>query len=201
MEGVEVNLDNRAFNKLKERAGFYKEKYQNLNLSQIEGVRLSRKLFHSLGLDPTKIRPSSESLLRRALKDKGFYSVNNLVDIGNWCSLEFLLPICVYDYAKIVGQILVRKGKPQETYLALNKRELNLENKLVLADDLGPFGSPLSDSLRTAVTLSTKSTLLGLYAPKEYETLRLEEELNLFIQRVKGFCGGELMERRIVFND
>ncbi|MCM8819229.1 MAG: phenylalanine--tRNA ligase beta subunit-related protein [Candidatus Omnitrophica bacterium] len=198
IEGVSIRLDTVVFEKLKKLSYQYRQKYINYPISKIENVSYARKLFKSIGLDPTKHRPSSEALLNRALKGKEIYSINNLVDVGNWCSLEFLLTICVYDVDKIVGKILhVRTGKEDEGYLALNKRFINLENRILIADEIGPFGSPLIDSQRTAITLETKNAFLGIYAPSDYDDQKLKSHIFLFAERVKEFCGGDLLDIKI----
>ena len=97
VKNIKMNETDRAYQEIRQIAKEYQKKYENYQISKIPRINYSRQLFKAIGLDPTKRRPSSESLLRRAIKDKPFYQVNTLVDIGNWCSLEFLLPICVYD--------------------------------------------------------------------------------------------------------
>src|SRR5947207_8460434 len=58
----------------------FAKRYQNAALGEIETVRQIRSIFHRSGLDPTRYRPSSESLLRRAVKGKGLYFINSVVD-------------------------------------------------------------------------------------------------------------------------
>ncbi|HPR17358.1 MAG TPA: phenylalanine--tRNA ligase beta subunit-related protein, partial [Candidatus Cloacimonadota bacterium] len=145
----------------------------------------------AIGMDPTKHRPSSEALLRRALKGLEYYSINTLVDIGNWCSLEFLLPICVYDADKIMGQVTARLGREDESYLGHNNREVNLHNRFVIADAKGPFGSPVTDSIRTAVDVNTKNAILIIFSPQDYDENMLKKQMLIFAERVKEICGGE----------
>ena len=54
-------------------------------------------MYKRVGLDPTKTRPSNEALLRRVRKDQPLPRVNSLVDVINWCSVEFQLPYGLYD--------------------------------------------------------------------------------------------------------
>ena len=51
-----------------------------------------RTMYKRVGLDPTKRRPSSEALLRRVRKGDPLPRINAMVDVCNWCSLEFQLP-------------------------------------------------------------------------------------------------------------
>ncbi|MFP4546846.1 MAG: B3/4 domain-containing protein [Fidelibacterota bacterium] len=157
----------------------------SLPLSKIPGVRTARDLFRQLKIDPTRHRPSSEALLRRAMKEKGFYSVNNVVDVCNWCALDFLLPNGVYDLDKIHGDIVLREGKPGESYTGLNNKPVNLAGRFCLADEKGPFGSPITDSKRTSVDLNTTNIGVIIYAPHYYDSDKLEDLENIMVSRIK----------------
>lgn len=180
-----------AFDELINLAREYKEKFQKLSIGEIPGVQEARKLFRAINLDPTKHRPSSEALLRRALKNKPFHKINSLVDTGNWCSLDFLLPICVYDQDKIQGEVTVRLGNKDEFYLAHNDRIISLTDRYVLADESGAFGSPITDSVRTAVDLETVNSLLVIFAPYEIDPDQLNDNSAKFSERVRKYCGGK----------
>ena len=167
-EDVHVTKGQAAFEKLCECAAGYRATYTGHApefLGAIEGVQVARSLFHALGMDPTKTRPASEALLRRALKGQSLFRINTLFDVVNWCSLDFLLPICVYDRDRISGSVVVRPGKPDETYQALSGKEVSLFGRYVLADDVGPFGNPVTDSLRTAVGEDTGNGLAVVFTP------------------------------------
>jgi len=48
-----------------------------------------------------------------------------------------------------------RPGRAGETYKGIGKYDLNLEDLAVFSDEIGPHGSPTSDSERTMVTSAT----------------------------------------------
>lgn len=122
-----------------------------------------RAAFKATGKDPSRYRPSSEALTRRALAGKGLYRVNNVVDSGNLTSLMSGLPVGCYDAAWIKGDLTLRPATPGETYDGIGRGGINLEGLPVLADDDGPFGSPYSDSDRTAVTGQTRNLVFVIY--------------------------------------
>jgi len=129
----------------------------------IAGVRAA---FKAIGKDPSRYRPSSEALTRRILSGKGLYSVNNVVDCGNLVSLMTGVPVGCYDAAWLKGdEITLRVGQPGETYEGVGRGEINLACLPVLADSDGAFGTPFSDSARTAIgehTTDLKFVLYGL---------------------------------------
>ena len=198
IENLTVTNDKTAFQRLKDCAFAYKEKYKNTAIGNIPGIQFARSLFRNIGIDPTKYRPASEALLNRALKDKGFYSVNTLVDVGNWCSLDFLLPTCVYDADKIQGEVKIRKGQEKESYIGINNLTINLHNRYVISDGIGPFGSPKTDSQRTAVNIQTQRAILLIYAPNDFDAKLLKQQADLFAQRANEICKGKTKDIRIL---
>jgi DNA/RNA-binding domain of Phe-tRNA-synthetase-like protein len=194
VEDIVVSDSDIAFQHLLECASTYKSKYQGHSIADVPRVQFARRLFRDIGIDPTKHRPASEALLNRVLKGKQFTCVNTLVDVGNWCALDFLLPTSVYDADKIVGRVRVRKGKEDESYLGLNNRIVNLCNRYLISDELGAFGSPITDSQRTAVNLNTQSAVLLIYAPRHYDVNLLREQADLFSQRTLNICKGRLKD-------
>ena len=85
-------------------------KYKDQPLGDISTVRRIRAIFHRAGLDPTRYRPSSESLLRRAVKGKGLYFINSVVDLVNYFSLKMLWPMGLFDADKLKPPITWRIG-------------------------------------------------------------------------------------------
>jgi DNA/RNA-binding domain of Phe-tRNA-synthetase-like protein len=142
--------------------------------SEIEGLGPARRLYRAFGIDPTSTRPSSEALLRRILQGKPFPSVNAAVDVCNLCSTSFLLPIGLYDAAKIEGEVTLRQGEAGESYPGIRKDLVNVAGRPVLVDGAGPFGNPTSDSSRTCVTEDTTSLLMVIFAPADYPQALLQ---------------------------
>jgi DNA/RNA-binding domain of Phe-tRNA-synthetase-like protein len=128
-----------------------------------------RTMYKRVGIDPTKTRPSSEALLRRVRKGDELPRINSLVDVINWCSLESQLSFGLYDLDRIQGDVTLRLGRDGESYPGIRKDAVHVAGRLTLADDLGPFGNPTSDSARTMVTTATTRALVVIFAPAAYE--------------------------------
>ena len=119
-------------------------------------IRSTRAGYKALGKDPARYRGSAEALLRRILSGKNFPQINAVVDIINLASVESRLSIGLYDLANVKGNITFRAGRAGETYKGIGKYDLNLEGLPIFCDELGPHGSPTSDSERTMVTAATE---------------------------------------------
>tara|TARA_R110002096_G_scaffold5397_3_gene25200 strand:+ start:3653 stop:4291 length:639 start_codon:yes stop_codon:yes gene_type:complete len=122
-----------------------------------------REVFKATGKDPSRYRPSSEALTRRVISGKPLYLVNNVVDSGNLISLMTGVPIGCYDADKLHGALSLQIGKSGETYTGIGRADINLEGLPLLADDKGPFGSPFSDSERSAVSKGTTKLVFVIY--------------------------------------
>jgi DNA/RNA-binding domain of Phe-tRNA-synthetase-like protein len=160
-------------------------RYKDQPLGDIPAVRNIRAIFHRSGLDPTRYRPSSESLLRRAVKGKGLYFINSVVDLVNYFSLKMLWPIGLYDADKLKPPITWRAGQEGESYEGIGRDRLNLARFPLLVDQEGPVGSPVSDSMRTRVTGESTRILWITFTPPG--TLIPNGE---FAETVMRFSGG-----------
>jgi DNA/RNA-binding domain of Phe-tRNA-synthetase-like protein len=157
-----------------------------------------RAMYRRIGLDPTKTRPSSEALLRRVRKGDRLPRINTLVDICNWCSLEFQLPYGLYDVSALQPPVTLRIGTEGESYPGIRKDAVNVADRLTLADQAGPFGNPTSDSARTMVTFDTTSVLAVIFAPAETTPARLATVLDVTAQRLLQFAGGRQTLRAVI---
>nr|WP_261341421.1 phenylalanine--tRNA ligase beta subunit-related protein [Lentilactobacillus kosonis] len=120
-------------------------------------------MYKTLGKDPARFRPSSDSLWRRVVKGQELYQVNSLVDLNNYLSLSYHLPFGSYDVDKLRGELRLTIGGSGQTYHGIGKQAIDLSNLLILSDDEGPFGSPTSDSIRAMINDDTSHAIIVGY--------------------------------------
>lgn len=178
--------------------GELRKEYGSGLSSEVPGAADARRLYKAVGLDPTKTRPSNESLLRRALKGEALYRINTLVDVVNLCSLRFQLPYGLYDRGRIQPPVVLRMGREGESYEGIRKGSINVALRPVLVDEVGPFGNPTSDSLRTCITLEARDALAVVYAPTGYAATRFARALDGTVDAVTRHCGGSSVERFVL---
>ena len=131
LEGIQV-ADNPAVGAAtKELAATLAEQYRGLLPAEIPGLGEARTLYKSFGMDPSRHRPSSEALLRRVLKGKDLYRISNVVDSCDLASLDFLLPVGMYDLERIAGDVLLRTGVAGELYPGIRKGEVHLDGRVI----------------------------------------------------------------------
>ncbi len=188
--GLDASQDNPHWGEMEALAATLRRVHAGKSPGDIPALLPARSLYRRFGMDPTRTRPSSEALLRRVLKGQELYRINRLVDAANWASLAVLLPIGLYDLDRVEGDLILRRGAPGESYPGIRKAEVNVAGRLTVADDLGPFGSPTSDSARTSVRPDTTRALAVIYAPGDFSRLEMEEALGRLMGQLLGWCGG-----------
>jgi DNA/RNA-binding domain of Phe-tRNA-synthetase-like protein len=156
-----------------------------------------RAMYRRTGLDPTRRRPSSEALLRRVSKGERLPRINSLVDVCNWCSLEFQLPYGLYDLDRIEGDVTLRLGHEGEAYAGIRKDDVHVAGRMTLADARGVFGNPSSDSARTMITEGATRALIVVFAPAEITPVRFEHVLDISSARTLTYCGGREVFRLV----
>ena len=157
-----------------------------------------RTMYKRVGIDPTKTRPSNEALLRRVRKGGTIPRINSLVDIVNWCSLEFQLPYGLYDLSHISGPVTMRLGAGGESYAGIRKDDVNVSGRITMADTVGAFGNPTSDSARTMVTTATTEALVVVYAPAEIPAAQMKRVLDATASRMADIVGGHETGRALL---
>jgi DNA/RNA-binding domain of Phe-tRNA-synthetase-like protein len=163
-----------------------------------EDVGAVRTMYKRVGLDPTKTRPSSEALFRRVKKGDELPRINSMVDVCNWCSLEFQLPYGLYDLGHVEGEtIQMRLGREGESYAGIRKDDVHVGGRICLADARGAFGNPTSDSARTMVTTATTRALVVVFAPRSLDGGRVARVLDVTAQRMTAFTGARELARLV----
>ena len=151
--------------------------YNYDEITKIPKLKLTRDGYKKMGKDPSHTRPACEALLRRVVKGNELYRLGDVIDLGNILSIETLRSVCVVDSDKLVGDIVIRLGKNSDNYEGINRGIINVTNIPVYTDEVGPFGCPTSDTLRTAVTETTKSILVMIICFDDFEKDIDEERL------------------------
>ena len=105
--------------------------------------------------------PSPE-WLQQKLKAVGLRPISALVDITNFFTIDQARPLHVYDIAKLTGDVVVRRGREGERFLALNDKEYSpTPEDCVIADESGAIGlGGIVGGESTGVDESTVDVLL-----------------------------------------
>jgi len=148
-------------------------------------------IWKALGADPSRYRPSAEALYRRIKKQNYLSVVDSAVDMNSFLSLQYEIPLGLYDADKVEGDIEITIGTSSDTYEGLNNRINTLTGILVSKDAQGAFGSPYVDSKRTAITEQTKNAVHIFYLRPSMEKDTALQLLTAASNMFTGINGGD----------
>ena len=168
------------------------------DISRLPAISASRRAYRLCGKDPARYRLSAEALLRRIVKGTGLYSISNVVDLLNLVSFTTGFSIGGYDADAIAGDVVFGIGCPDEMYEGVGRGVLNIEGLPVFRDSTGAFGSPTSDSERTAVNSLTGRFLMVIISFGGRETL--DQACSLAIGLLEKYASAKNIEIKTIGN-
>ena len=204
INGVTTRKENEQLRQLEKTLNErVRREYNILDLKDDSTVRDYRDFYWKLGIDPTKIRPAGEALVRRILRGDDLPHVSTVVDAYNLASVNTIVPISGFDCDCIVPPFQVRFARNGEAFTGIGmKAPMSLkENMLVLADGKQVLCIyPYRDSDKTKITLETKNvTIVGYGAPGSSQK-RLTEAVTMALSLIKQSSGGQIESIRVFQN-
>ncbi|MFC1493569.1 B3/4 domain-containing protein [candidate division KSB1 bacterium] len=177
-----------------------RNEYELTKIGEDRAISGMRKLYKGWKIDYTRYRPSSERLLRRTLKGNDLYRVNTVVDVCNYISLLYKLPIGLYDRDKAVGEITVRYGVEGDSYMGITGLDISAGGKVVVYDGKGPVGSPATDSKRTALDNGSTNIVCLFHCPENIEEEYLDRMMTDFYENLVSLQKNqpEIIDRGII---
>lgn len=168
-----------------------KKEYTLEDLKDASLIRMYRDFYWRIGIDPTKIRPSSEALIRRILQGKDVLNINTCVDAYNLVSIKTNIAIGVFDRDKLIGNLMLRSADEGEKFIGIGmdgSRSLR-GNEIVIADDEKIIAIyPYRDSNETKVTLKTKNVVILICGVPGIKSNILKKARDLTIEYITSFC-------------
>ena len=132
----------------------------------------------------------SPEWLKEKLNAIGQKSINNLVDAGNFVMFDLGQPIHVFDLDKLASpEIIVRNGKVGEKLTTLDKKEINLdESILVIADQKDPLAiAGIKGGTKAEVDLNTKNIVIEVANFNPTTTRKTAKKINILTDAVKRY--------------
>ena len=128
--------------------------------------RSYRDLYWTFGMDPTKLRVSSEAVARRVVKGLNLWRISNVVDVINLASAFHKIPIGLVDTSKLKGDLVIRTAAKGEIFQRIGGKTIVCRGReIVVADEekIVCFGYATHDSERTMIVNSSTQVLVLLY--------------------------------------
>jgi len=197
IRGVSIETLNPALETFKRQV--FEKAARKWNLEELKEnqiFRAYRDFFWKVNVDPTKIRPASEALLRRILRGNPLPTINTLVDAYNLASVSTSIPFGAFDIDRIKGDLVMREASPGEEFLGIgmDAHIRLIGGEAVIQDDERLIAVyPYRDAEYSKVTLSTRNLLLMVCGVPGIESLELEKAEVVGVDYITRFCGGAVM--------
>jgi DNA/RNA-binding domain of Phe-tRNA-synthetase-like protein len=169
-------------------------RYRIETLKDNPTVRAYRDFYWSLGIDPTKTRPSGEALLRRVLHGEELPRISTVVDAYNLASMKTVIPISGLDKDRLNSPFQVRFARNGEAFTGIGmSKPLTLTDKiLVLGDEKRVLCVyPYRDSDYTKITEQTRNVLIIGYGALGITEQQLSEAVETTLSYIKLVSDGE----------
>lgn len=136
-----------------------------------------------------KISESPE-WLKEKLKAIGQKSINNIVDVSNFVMFDLGQPIHCFDLDKLMSsKIIIRNGKIGEKLITLDKKEINLDDSiLVIADEKNPLSiAGIKGGIKAEVDNNTKNIIIEVANFNPTTTRKTAKKIGIYTDAVKRY--------------
>ncbi|MDP6458883.1 MAG: phenylalanine--tRNA ligase beta subunit-related protein [Candidatus Bathyarchaeota archaeon] len=155
--------------------------------------RAYRDFFWRVGVDPTKIRPASEALLRRVLRGRRLPRINTFVDIYNLASVESAIPLAAFDEERLSGTLYLREAAVGEEFLGIGMATpVVLGGGEPVIEDGKKLVAiyPYRDAEVCKITKTTRDVQLLICGVPNITEALLSNAGRVVIEWITRFCGG-----------
>jgi len=132
----------------------------------------------------------SPEWLKEKLKVIGQKSINNIVDAANFVMFDLGQPIHSFDLDKLESsKIIIRNGKDGEKITTLDKKEVNLdESILIIADDKAPLAiAGIKGGTKGEVDNNTKNIVIEVANFNPTKTRKTAKKIGIQTDAVKRY--------------
>jgi len=171
-----------------------KRKYSLDSLKDVSIFRSYRDFFWDVGIDPTKIRPAAEALVRRILAGKAIPMINNVVDSYNLASIKTEVALATFNRDELKGGLLMRTARRGERFHGIGMAEpMELNGMEVVISDEEKLVAvyPYRDADKSKVAAGTKNLLILVCGVPGINEGILKDAGKVALEVVAKFCGGQ----------
>jgi DNA/RNA-binding domain of Phe-tRNA-synthetase-like protein len=171
-----------------------KGKYTLESVKDVAVFRSYRDFFWKVGIDPTKIRPAAEALVRRILAGKPLPTINNVVDSYNLASIKTEVALAAFNRDELKGRLLMRFARSGEQFEGIGmSKPMELSGKEVVISDEEKLVAvyPYRDADKSRVSTETKNLTILVCGVPGIDDAALRNAGKVALEFVTKFCGGE----------
>ena len=193
-DGVTVEGTTKELQEFKEAVcAEVKRKYTLDSVKDVAIFRSYRDFFWKIGIDPTKIRPAAEALVRRILAGKPLPTINNVVDSYNLASIQTEVALAAFNREQLKKNLLMRIARGGERFEGIGMNQpMELNGKeIVIADEEKLIAVyPYRDADRSKVADGAKNLLILVCGVPGINEDVLARAGKVALELITRFCGG-----------
>jgi DNA/RNA-binding domain of Phe-tRNA-synthetase-like protein len=195
IKGVQIQKRGAELEKFKvEVMRQVREEYDLDSVKDHPTFRAYRNFFWSIKIDPTKIRPAAEALIRRILAGKTLPCINTLVDAYNLASIRSRIALATFDADKLEGELLMRFAEEGEQFfgIGMDKPLILKGGEIVVSDEEKLVAIyPYRDADNTKVTKETENVIIVVCGVPGISKETLEKASRVALEYITRFCNGK----------
>jgi DNA/RNA-binding domain of Phe-tRNA-synthetase-like protein len=192
IDGLGIKRENEELEEFKKEViEEIKDNYDLETLKDDPSMRLYRDFFWKIDIDPTKIRPASEALIRRILQGKPLPQINTAVDSYNLASIKSGVPLAAFDAETLTGELSMRFAKAGEEFHGIGMKEPKvLKGHEIVIEDKNQLVAiyPYRDADKSKIMPETTEIMLMSCGVPGVSGEKLDEALNLATEYVTRYC-------------
>lgn len=180
---------------MREEEARIRGQYQKENLSQEPKIAAWRKAYSAFGVKSSDAKASVENLYRMVLMGREIRAINPLVDIYNYISLKYMMPVGGEDLDKVAGDIQLTfagSNEPPVELLGDHAAESPREGEVLYKDEVSALCRRWNwrEAVRTQLTPQTKNAILVLEGMPPVTREEVAAAARELVELVQKYCGG-----------
>lgn len=172
-----------------------KKTLENSDLTQIPKIMDWRLAYKAFGYQPASYRSSVEVLWRRILQGKDFPNVHSVVNLCNFISLKYCLPVSCDDLDKMEGPIRLAIAKGGEPFISLGSLEKHSvkEGEVIYRDEMDVLSKAWNwrKSDKSKVTIESQNMAFFIEGLKHTSLGEIAQALRELQKLIEKYSGGQ----------
>ncbi len=185
-----------VMNLLKEEQRAVRENFDKGTLSENPKIQAWRQAYSSFGAKPKKYKCSVENLYRMILDGIELRHINKVVDLYNYVSIKYTIPVGGDDIEKVDGDIRLEVAEGDEPFIELNSEETKnpKEGEVIYRDDKEVLCRRWNwrECDKSKMTEDTKDVVIVVEGLNPLVKDDIEAIVRELAELIIKYCGGEV---------
>ncbi|MDP3725338.1 MAG: B3/4 domain-containing protein [Nanoarchaeota archaeon] len=201
-----IGLPEEIKKKFREAEEELKRKFEELEApSQHPNIRAWREAYRAFGADPGRYNPSNEALVRQVLKGRDLWGIHPIVDLYNYISIKYVLPVGGEDLDTLEGGLTLDFAEGEEEFIKLGGEENDPpeSGEVIYKDDRGVVCRRWNwrEGERTKITKDTENAIIVIDTLPPTSEVELQKAIDELADLVSAHCGAKTETRLIGKNN